>query len=168
VVAKMNGLVDAEIIHELYQASQAGVAVDLIIRGVCCLKPGVPGLSENIRVRSVVDRFLEHSRAYYFENLGQPELWLGSADWMPRNFRGRVEVLFPVLDDALKRRVISEVLAVLLADNVKARLMGPDGSWARAPRGKAEPALRAQELLLGMTREQAVPVFPLPALGKPK
>ena len=103
--------------------------IDLIVRGICCLRPGIPGVSENISVRSVVDRFLEHSRIYYFENALQPEIFIGSADWMPRNFVRRIEVLFPIEDGNLRERVMSELLAITLADNVKARQLQPDGSY---------------------------------------
>src|SRR6476469_7582372 len=113
----------------LYDASRAGVQVDLIVRGICCLRPGVKGLSENITVRSIVDRFLEHSRIFYFENGCQPELFVGSADWMPRNFFRRIEVVFPVEDGTLRDRLISEVLALPLADNVKARTLESDGAY---------------------------------------
>jgi len=162
VVAKMNALVDPEVIAGLYQASQAGVAIDLIVRGICCLKPGLPGLSENIRVRSIVDRFLEHSRVYYFENSGQPEVWAGSADWMPRNFQRRVEVLYPILDEAHRRRVISDVLAAGLNDSAKARVMRADGSWARCEKPGAEAALRSQSLLMAAAASHSQPGLELP------
>ena len=129
IIAKLNSLVDREIIKALYRASHAGVKIDLIVRGICCLRPGIPGVSENISVRSVVDRFLEHSRIYYFENALQPEIFIGSADWMPRNFVRRIEVLFPIEDGNLRERVMSELLAITLADNVKARQLQPDGSY---------------------------------------
>jgi polyphosphate kinase len=126
IVVKLNSLVEPEIIEALYTASQAGVKIDLIIRGICCLRPGVPGLSENITVRSIVDRFLEHSRIYYFENGCQPEIFVGSADWMPRNLFRRIEVAFPIEDGILCDRIIREILGVSLADNTRARLLGPD------------------------------------------
>src|SRR5256886_14672948 len=122
IVAKTNALVDREIIQALYLASQAGVKIDLIVRGICCLRPGLAGVSENITVRSIVDRFLEHSRIYYFENACQPEVFLGIADWMPRNFLLRIEVLFPLVDGNLRERAKRELLDIPLADNVKARL----------------------------------------------
>src|SRR5262249_5240261 len=106
IIAKLNSLVDPTIIEMLYQASQAGVRIDLIIRGICCLRPGLPGVSEGIRVISLVDKYLEHSRITYFQNGDDPEVFLGSADWMPRNFRRRVEIMFPIEDPQLKRRVI--------------------------------------------------------------
>lgn len=129
IVAKMNSLVDRMIIESLYRASQAGVRVDLIVRGVCCLRPGVKGLSENITVRSIVDRFLEHSRIIYFENACQPEVFLGSADWMPRNFYRRIETVFPIVDGNLRERVVGELLALPLADNTRARSLRPDGTY---------------------------------------
>jgi polyphosphate kinase len=140
VVAKMNSLVDREIIEALYRASQGGVKIDLIVRGICCLRPGVKGLSDNITVRSIVDRFLEHSRIYYFENAAQPEVFLGSADWMPRNFFRRIEAIFPIVDGNLRERVISELLALPLADNLRARMLLPNGDYRlAAPRGAGKP-----------------------------
>ncbi len=131
IIAKMNALVDREIIEALYRASQAGVKIDLIVRGICCLKPGVPGFSENISVRSIVGRFLEHSRIFYFENGGQPKVYLGSADWMPRNFFRRIEVAAPVEDPALKQRLLEQILGWQLADNTKASILAPDGRYSR-------------------------------------
>jgi len=130
IVAKLNAVQDSEVIQSLYRASQAGVKIDLIIRGICCLRPGVTGLSDNIRVRSIVDRFLEHSRIVRFENAQDPEVWIGSADWMPRNLDGRVEVMYRVQDPAICARV-GEILDVYLADDVRARIMQADGSYAR-------------------------------------
>ena len=144
IIAKMNSLVAREIIEALYHASQAGVKIDLIVRGICCLRPGVPGVSENITVRSIVDRFLEHSRIFYYENACQPEVWLGSADWMPRNLLRRIEVNFPIEDGRLRERIISEMLAVPLADNTKARRLQPDGEYRRLTPGPGEPAHRSQ------------------------
>src|SRR5688572_21562726 len=114
----MNALVDAEIIQALYAVSNAGVQIELMVRRICCLRPGVKGMSENITVRSIVDRFLEHSRICYFENGCQPEIYVGSADWMPRNFFRRIEVLFPVEDGTLRERIITEILGISLSDNV--------------------------------------------------
>ncbi|HKC23565.1 MAG TPA: polyphosphate kinase 1 [Thermoanaerobaculia bacterium] len=131
IKAMLNALVDPRVIAALYEASQAGVPVDLVVRGVCCLKPGVPGLSETIRVRSIVGRFLEHSRAFVFENGGQREVWLSSADWMPRNFFRRVELAFPVEDPDIARHVAVDVFGTLLADNVRARVLKPDGTYER-------------------------------------
>ncbi len=131
IVAKMNGLVDRDIIEALYAASCAGVQVDLIVRGICCLRPGLPGVSENIRVRSIVGRYLEHSRVYQFENNGKPLVYVGSADWMPRNLYNRVEVVFPIENPALRKRVSEEILARQLSDNTKAWNLNPDGSYTR-------------------------------------
>jgi polyphosphate kinase len=144
VIAKINSLVDREIIEALYEASAAGVTIDLIVRGICCLRPGVKGISENITVRSIVDRFLEHSRIFYFENAAQPEVFLSSADWMPRNFYRRIETAFPILDGNLRDRVISELLAVPLGDNLRARRLGPDGTYRRAKPAKGEKPRRSQ------------------------
>ena len=132
MIAKLNSLVDPTIIRALYAASQAGVQIDLIVRGGCALRPGVRGLSSRIRVRSVVGRFLEHSRIFVFQNGGEPEVYLGSADWMPRNLYERVEVMFRLKDQALARQVCREILGPYLADTRNARLMKPDGSYVRA------------------------------------
>jgi polyphosphate kinase len=129
IIAKMNALLEPQIIEELYAASGAGVKIDLIVRGVCALKPGIPELSENIRVRSVIGRFLEHSRVFYFNNGGAEDVYLASADWMDRNFFRRIELCFPVLDPALKRRVIREGLQPYLDDNCQAWVMNPDGGY---------------------------------------
>ena len=131
IIAKMNSLVDREVIEALYVASQAGVKIDLIIRGICCLRPGVPGVSENIAVRSIVGRFLEHSRVFYFENGGSPKVFVGSADWMPRNFFRRIEVVFPVEEPALRDRIVNQILAAQLADNAKASLLNSEGDYIR-------------------------------------
>jgi polyphosphate kinase len=127
----MNALLEPTIIQELYKASQAGVKIDLIIRGVCALKPGVPGLSENIKVRSIIGRFLEHHRIYYFYANGEETLYLSSADWMDRNLFRRVEVAFPVLDKKLKARVIKEGMRMLLKDNCTAWQMNSEGSYTQ-------------------------------------
>jgi len=142
IIAKMNALLEPDIIEELYGASQAGVSVDLIVRGVCALKPGIKGLSDNIRVRSVIGRFLEHTRVFYFQNAGAEDVYLASADWMDRNFFRRIELCFPVLDPALKRRVIREGLQSYLDDNCQAWEMKPDGSYeqARPRRGRRRAA----------------------------
>ena len=139
LIFKMNALVDPEIIRILYQASQAGVQVDLLVRGICCLRPGLPGISHNIQVVSIVGRFLEHSRIYYFRNGGDEKMYLGSADLMPRNLDRRVEVLFPIDDETLIQHVKTEILDIYLADTVKARQMRSDGSYLRRNnrRGKA-------------------------------
>jgi polyphosphate kinase len=145
IVAKVNSLVDWPIIQELYEASQAGVPIDLIVRGTCCLRPGVPGMSERIRVVSIIDRFLEHARIYCFENGGAPEYYLASADLMPRNLDHRVETAFPVLDPRLQAE-IREVLEVQLSDTVKAHLLQPDGTSVRAQAAGSAP-VRSQERL---------------------
>jgi polyphosphate kinase len=144
LIFKFNSLVDKPMIQLLYQASQAGVKVDLLARGICCLRPGLQGISENIRVISVVGRFLEHSRVYYFRNGGQDEIYLGSADLMPRNIDRRVEVLFPVQDLSIVRRIRDEILSVYLRDNLKARRMLPDGSFERLTPQADETPLSSQ------------------------
>lgn len=144
IIAKLNSLADAEVIQALYKASQAGVKIDLIVRGICCLRPGVPGLSDNITVRSIVDRFLEHSRVYYFENASQPQVFVASADWLPRNFFRRIEVVFPIEDGVIRERLINEVLRLSLADTMKARELRPDGTHVRVKPAKSEPPLRSQ------------------------
>jgi polyphosphate kinase len=155
IVAKMNSLVDADVIAALYAASRAGVRVDLLVRGICCLRPGVAGVSENIRVRALIDRFLEHARVFYFHNAGNEEVYGSSADWMPRNFRRRVEVMYPILDESLKRRVIGEILGTTWRDNVKAWSMRADGSYGRALPKDDEPASRSQQRFIELTRERA-------------
>jgi polyphosphate kinase len=156
IIAKMNSLVDRGVIEALYRASQAGVKIDLIVRGICCLRPGVAGVSENITVRSVVDRFLEHSRIFYFENACQPEIFVGSADWMPRNFFRRVEVVFPIEDGNLRDRVKHEVLDRVLADNVKARVLGADGVYHQlAPKRGGKPVRSQLEFIQHATVEPA-------------
>jgi polyphosphate kinase len=145
IVAKMNSLVDRTLIEELYAASQVGVRVDLIVRGICCLRPGIPGLSDRIRVISIVDRYLEHARVFYFHNGGHSEYWLASADWMPRNLDHRVEIAFPVLDPRLQSE-IREVLEVQLTDTAKAREIQIDGSSTRL-RVAQGPPVRSQERL---------------------
>jgi polyphosphate kinase len=152
MVLKMNALVDPEIIRLLYRASMAGVKVDLLVRGVCCLRPGVPGVSENIRVISIVGRFLEHSRIYYFRNNGDPQIYVGSADLMPRNLNRRVEILFPIEETRVIRFLRDEVLDVYLSDNVKAREMRPDGTYVRCPIQKGEPRISSQDVLLERNR----------------
>ncbi|MBX3128893.1 MAG: polyphosphate kinase 1 [Polyangiaceae bacterium] len=153
IIAKMNAIVDADVIAALYGASQAGVRIQLLVRGICCLRPGVPGVSDNIEVLAVVDRFLEHARIFYFENGGEDEVFFSSADWMPRNFRRRVEVMFPVLDDGLKRRVRDEILGTMLADNVKSWRLDERARYKRVPAG--EPELRSQVIFMELARERA-------------
>jgi polyphosphate kinase len=148
ILAKMNSLVDAGIIKALYEAAAAGVEIKLVVRGICCLRPGVKGVSENIRVTSIVGRFLEHSRIYYFENGGEPKLYLASADWMPRNLDRRVEVAFPVEDEAVKKEVL-EILTTTLSDNVKARVMQSDGTYKRIDR-RGKESVHSQMLFYDM------------------
>lgn len=157
IIAKMNSLVDRGVIEALYRASQAGVKIDLIVRGICCLRPGVAGVSENITVRSVVDRFLEHSRIFYFENACQPEIFVGSADWMPRNFFRRVEVVFPIEDGNLRDRVKHEVLDRVLADNVKARVLGADGTYHQLAPKRGGKAVRSQLEFIQRTNPEPAP-----------
>jgi polyphosphate kinase len=142
IIAKVNALLDQPVIEALYRASRAGVEIDLIIRGACALRPNVKGLSHRIRVRSIVGRFLEHSRILYFENGGEPDIYLGSADWMPRNLHERVEVIFPIRDPALRERLFGEILQSYLRDNEKARILRQDGSYARAYRASASQLRR--------------------------
>jgi polyphosphate kinase len=155
IVAKLNSLVDQEVIEKLYEASCAEVTVDLIVRGICCLRPKIPNLSENIRVFSIVGRFLEHSRIYYFENAGQPELFLSSADWMPRNFLRRVEIAFPIENPALRDEIVNGVLPKFVHDRVKARELQPDGSYRRLKPEGTEPREQAQLQFRERSRRQA-------------
>ncbi|TMH52378.1 MAG: polyphosphate kinase 1 [Betaproteobacteria bacterium] len=149
IIAKMNALIEPKVIETLYRASQAGVKIDLIVRGVCSLRPGIPGLSENIRVRSVIGRFLEHSRIFYFLNGGEDDLYLSSADWMGRNFFGRIELCFPVLDRRIKERVIQEGLKPYLSDNSQAWEMDSDGNYQRR-KSRGRIPRSAQEQLLAL------------------
>jgi polyphosphate kinase len=144
IIAKMNSLAEREIIQALYRASQAGVKIDLIVRGICSLRPGVKGVSENITVRSIVDRFLEHSRIYYFENACQPQVFVSSADWLPRNCFRRIETAFPIEDGVLRERLVREVLTITLADNTKARFLKPNGAYHRSSPPPAQPPRRSQ------------------------
>ena len=172
IIAKMNALVDKNIVQALYRASQAGVEINLIVRGICALRPGVRGVSENIRVRSIVGRFLEHSRIYYFANGGDEEIYIGSADWMPRNLYERVEVLVPLRDEMLRQRVRHEILDAYLADNRKARILLKDETYIRAwqpmqgkrnrrmPTGAA--AFSAQEFLMSVAEGKAPAALPVP------
>jgi polyphosphate kinase len=139
---------DKDVVQELYRASQAGVEVDLIVRGICSLNPGLRGISDRIRVRSIVGRFLEHSRIYYFQNGGEEEIYMGSADWMPRNLHERVEVVFPLRDPLLRERVKNEILAAYLADNVKARILQRGGSYVRAESMGKEAPFSSQDYLI--------------------
>ena len=149
IIAKMNGLVDRRLIEELYGASGAGVRIDLIVRGICCLRPEVPGLSDNIRVISIIDRYLEHARIFFFENAGEGEYLLASADWMPRNLDRRIEIAFPALDPKIQAN-LREILEIQLADTVKARRILPDGTSVRV-RAEGQPTLRSQERLYDLT-----------------
>jgi len=153
--AKLNALVDTAVIEALYEASQAGVPVDLIVRGVCCLVPGLPGVSETVRVRSIVGRFLEHSRFFLFENGGEPEVWASSADWMPRNFFRRVETAFPVVDAELGRQ-LSDAFDVMMADNARARALRSDGTYERRRPGRGEPTVDSQAFFLEQARRRVL------------
>ena len=144
IMAKMNSLCDKEIIASLYEASCAGVKIELVVRGICCLKAGVPGLSDNISVHSIVGNFLEHARIFYFENDGSAEVYMGSADWMPRNLDKRVEIMFPVEDPGLKEQVI-HILKVQLEDNVKAHILQPDGSYEKIDKRGKELVMAQQQ-----------------------
>lgn len=144
IIAKLNSLVDETLIAALYEASCAGVKIELIVRGICCLRPGIPGVSENIRVISIVGRFLEHSRIFYFANHGHPAIYLGSADWMPRNLYRRVEIAFPIEHPALRKDVMGDILPAYLNDRVKARELQPDGSYIRLKPGPGEEHSQAQ------------------------
>ncbi|HTX76798.1 MAG TPA: polyphosphate kinase 1 [Terracidiphilus sp.] len=155
IIAKMNALLEPSVIDALYQASQAGVEIDLIVRGVSIIRPGVKGLSDRVRVRSVVGRFLEHSRIFHFANGGDDEIYLGSADWMPRNLFERCEVAFPVRDAAAKARIHDEILPAYLADSVKARIQQPDGAYRRAGKPKDAPPFSAQDFLMQLAEGKA-------------
>jgi len=171
IIAKMNALLDKNIIMALYRASQAGVNVDLIVRGMCALCPGVRGVSDRIRVRSIVGRFLEHSRIFHFANGGQEEVYLSSADWMPRNLYERVEVMFPLKDPLARERVRQEILDAYLADNLKSRILRKDGTYVRSwqAEGKGKPpagasAFSSQDFLLGLAEgKQGLEALPLPS-----
>lgn len=153
VIAKINGLLEPAMVQALYRASQAGVKIDLICRGICALRPGIPGISDNIRVISIIDRFLEHSRIFYFENGGDPQVYVGSADWMDRNLSRRVEVVFPIEQKDLKERLIRDILFMSLSDNVKARELLPDGTWRRVQAAEGQPRVRSQEKFLEQSRQ---------------
>ena len=154
IVAKLNSLVDHEVIERLYEASCADVTVDLIVRGICCLRPKIPDLSENIRVISIVGRFLEHSRIYYFENAGDPLVYVSSADWMPRNFFRRIEVAFPIETPALRDQIINDVIPTVLNDRVKARELQPNGTYRRLKPEGPEPSRQAQWQFREVSRER--------------
>jgi polyphosphate kinase len=177
IIAKMNALLDKHVIQALYKASQAGVQIDLIVRGICALRPGIRGVSDRIRVRSIVGRFLEHSRIYYFQNGGEEEVYLGSADWMPRNLYERVEVIFPLTDPLLRERVKLEILDAELADNVKSHILERDGDYVRTwkLKGKRKPpvgpaAFSSQDFLMAVAEGRqtldAIPVSPMRRVRK--
>src|SRR5262249_35943849 len=150
------GLEDPVVIEALYAASQAGVQIDLIVRGLCCLRPGIAGISDHIRVISIIDRYLEHARIFYFHNAGTPEYWLASSDWMPRNLDNRIEVAFPILDPRLQAQ-IQKFLDSRLSDTAKARVGLPDGSSTRlTPSGAV--SLRSQERLYELTVSNQPPL----------
>ena len=154
----IDSLLEQSVIEGLYAASQAGVEIDLIVRGICALRPGLKGVSENIRVRSLVGRFLEHSRIFYFANGGEEEFYCGSADWMPRNLFERCEVVFPVKDAQLCARLRNEILRAYLADTVKTRLLQGDGRYVRAheaPHDKSLPAFSAQDFFMQVAEGKA-------------
>jgi len=155
IIVKMNALVEPSVIDALYRASQAGVAIELVVRGICCLRPGLPGVSETIRVTSIVDKYLEHSRIFYFENGGNPEVFLASADWMPRNFWRRIETLFPIEDASLQARIVGDIIQPILSDTVKVRELSSDGTYRRRTPGEGEAPLRSQIALQHLAREAA-------------
>ena len=165
VIAKLNGLLEPAVVKALYRASQAGVKIDLVCRGICSLRPGLPGVSENIRVVSIVDRFLEHSRIFYFENDGDPEVFTGSADWMDRNLSRRVEVVFPIEQPDVKKRLIDEILKTTLSDNAKARELLPDGTYRRIRPTDGEAAIHSQQRFLELAEatRHAAGAIPDPA-----
>ena len=171
----MNALLEPSVIEALYQASRDGVEIDLIVRGLSILRPGLKGLSDRIRVRSIVGRFLEHSRIFHFANGGNDEIYLGSADWMPRNLFERCEVAFPVRDLAALARIHDEILPAYLADTVKARLQQPDGSYLRASKLLNDaPPFASQDFLMQLAEGKAgldaipTPPVPKPAFPKPR
>jgi polyphosphate kinase len=159
VMAKMNALIDPQVIQALYRASQAGVKIDLIVRGMCALRPGVPGVSDNIQVRSIVGRFLEHARVYYFENGGEPKVYLSSADWMERNFFSRVEAAFPIEDKLMARRVIGESFELYNADNCQAWVLQSDGRYKRLRSGAARRRSAQDTLLQSLAEVSGAPVL---------
>ncbi|MFL6302996.1 MAG: RNA degradosome polyphosphate kinase, partial [Candidatus Sulfotelmatobacter sp.] len=163
IIAKMNSLLEKSIVEALYEASQAGVEIDLIVRGICSLRPGVKGLSERIRVRSIVGRFLEHSRIFYFANGGEETVYCGSADWMPRNLFERCEVLFPVKDAQIRTRLKDEILAAYLADTAKTRMLEPNGDYRRARPATGKTAFSAQDFFMQLA-EGRVTVDQIPSL----
>ena len=168
IIAKMNSLSDAGTIQALYLASQAGVKIDLIVRGICCLRPGVPGLSENITVRSIVGRFLEHSRIFYFENAGKPEVYMGSGDWMSRNFYNRVELVVPVEDETLRDRIVKQILSCQLADNTKAWTLDSEGGYTQVPRAEGEAKRDSQAEFMALALGEVRSTRRKPRIVRPK
>jgi len=176
IIAKMNALLDKSVVQALYRASQAGVQIDLIVRGICALRPGVRGVSDHIRVRSIVGRFLEHSRIFYFSNAGQEEIYMGSADWMPRNLYELVEVLVPLRDEMLRERVRHEILDAYLADNRKARILLKDATYRRAwqpvqgagnrRRPTGTTGFSAQDFLMSVAEGKVPAAIPAPVAGR--
>jgi polyphosphate kinase len=168
IIVKINGVLEPAVVQALYRASQGGVRIDLICRGICALRPGLPGISDHIRVISIVDRFLEHSRVFYFGSGGDPQVFIGSADWMDRNLSRRVEVVFPVEQPDLKQRLIKEILAISLADNVKARQLMADGTYRPITMESGQPRVRSQEIFLELAgqkvaeRLKEIPPGPVP------
>ncbi|HET7707118.1 MAG TPA: polyphosphate kinase 1 [Thermoanaerobaculia bacterium] len=158
ILAKLNSLVDPTVIEALYKASQAGVKIDLLVRGICCLVPGVAGLSDNIRIFSIIDRFLEHARVFLFRNGGNAEVFVSSGDWMPRNFFRRIEVTFPILAEKVRARIEEQILATSLSDTIKAWKLHSDGSWRK--RGNTDAPLRSQERFIEIARSEAIRVGP--------
>ncbi len=154
LIFKMNSLIDPSFIRQLYQASQAGVQIELLVRGICGLRPGIPGLSDNIRVVSIVGRFLEHTRIYYFHNDGNPDILIGSADLMPRNLDRRIETLFPIEDLNLKQQCV-EILEIAGADNVNARLLRADGSYSRVRAREGEALRNSQEEFMNRAKTRS-------------
>ncbi|MFO0661865.1 MAG: polyphosphate kinase 1 [Polyangiaceae bacterium] len=154
IIAKMNACVDSEVIHALYAAAQAGVDITLLVRGICCLRPSLPGVSERIRVVALIDRFLEHSRVFWFANGGEDDVYLSSADWMPRNFHRRVEVLVPIFDPQIKTRLTNEILNVMLSDNTKSWVLQPDGRYVRVEVKEGEPLVRCQTRFMEASKER--------------
>ena len=167
IIAKINSLAEPKVIEALYRASQAGVQIDLIVRGICCLRPGLAGLGQNITVRSIVDRFLEHSRIYYFENACQPQVFVASADWLPRSFHRRIEIAFPIEDGILRERVIREFLTIPLRDNAKARFLQADGSYCRRGPAPGREPHRSQSEFIAQAMTASEPLSE-PVDGQPR
>jgi polyphosphate kinase len=163
IIAKMNSLLEQAVIEALYEASKAGVQIDLIVRGISSIRPGIPGISENIRVRSVVGRFLEHSRIFYFANGGEDEIYCGSADWMPRNLFERCEVVFPIRDAQIRHRIRHEILAAYLADTAKSRMETAVGAYPRV-RASEGKCFSAQDFFIRLAEgRDSIDSIPEPA-----